>query len=63
MTPADSRHQRLKIFAWVVIACVALAVGYIYWVVQRGFASAALNQADSQGTLLPIADPDELIAI
>jgi hypothetical protein len=40
-----------------------LAVGYTYWAIQRDHASAALIQAEPDGTPLPIAGPNELAAI
>jgi hypothetical protein len=63
MRPSSSRQQRHKTFLWVVLGCVALAIGYTSWVMLRGSASAAQLQVGGQGTPLPIAGPDELRAI
>jgi hypothetical protein len=61
MNPSISRQRRQNIFVWVVLGCIALAVGYTSWVIRRGEASA--NPGRAQGTPLPIAQPDELQAI
>jgi hypothetical protein len=63
MRSSSSRQGRQKTFAWVVLGCVALAVGYTSWVILRGNARAAQLQVGGQGTPLPIAGPDELGAI
>jgi hypothetical protein len=63
MKPSRSRQQRQKTFLWVLLGCVALAVGYTSWVILRGNASAAQFQVGGQGTPLPIAGPEELQAI
>ena len=60
MKPSSSRGQRQKIFVWVLLGCVALAVGYTAWVIRRAEASAVLAQAKPPQ---PIAGPDELQAI
>jgi WD40-like Beta Propeller Repeat len=59
MKPTKSREQRQKIFVWIVLGCVALAVGYTAWVIQRTAARAALAQAGPQ----PVAGADEIRAI
>lgn len=51
-----SRRQRL--FVWVVLGSIALAVGYTAWVILR-----AGVQAQGQGTPLPIAGSNDLEAI
>ena len=65
MNLSNSRQHRRKIFIWVVLGCLVLAVGYTSWVILR--AGAGLNpaqaQAQSQATPLPIARPAELQAI
>jgi hypothetical protein len=63
MERAISREQRLRLFFWLVVGCIAVAVGYIFWVILRDQVSAALLQPDSQGSPLPIAQPYELEAI
>jgi hypothetical protein len=63
MEPVISRQRRQRIFVWVALACIVLAVGYTAWVILRGTASAALTQTEPQGTPLPIAGPNELEAI
>ena len=65
MLPSSSRQGRQKIFAWVVLGCIALAVGYTSRVILRANAGADLAQAQAQGqaTPLPIARTNELEAI
>jgi len=63
MNPSISRQGRQKIFAWVVLGCMALAIGYTSWVIQRADASADHVQEQGKGTPLSIAGPDELEAI
>src|SRR5215207_3268706 len=63
MKPSSSRQGRQKIFVWVVLGCIALAVGYTSWVILRNGSGAASVLAQGQGTPLPIAAPDELAAI
>jgi Tol biopolymer transport system component len=58
MKPSSSRQGRQKIFVWVALGCIALAVGYTAWVIRRAEASAALDQPQ-----LPTAGPQELAAI
>ena len=60
MKPSSSRQGRQKLFTWVVLGCIALAVGYTVWVIQHANASAALTQAQPQ---LPVAGANELEAI
>ncbi|MBI3150858.1 MAG: hypothetical protein HYZ21_01885, partial [Chloroflexi bacterium] len=59
----SDRQQRQKIFAWVVLGCIILAVGYILWVTLRADPTPDTVQALPQGTPLPIAQPGELEAI
>ena len=61
MGPAHNHAERRRIFLWVVLGCIALAVGYSSWGILRATASAGLMQA--QGTPLPIAGPSDLEAI
>jgi hypothetical protein len=65
MNPSLNRQERQKIFAWVVLGCIALAVGYTSWIILR--ADASPNQAQSplqgQGTPQPMARTEELEAI
>jgi hypothetical protein len=63
MNPSISRQRRQNIFVWVVLGCIALAVGYTSWVILHGNASADPVQAQDQGTPQPIAQPDELQVI
>jgi len=63
MNPSISRQQSRKIFAWVVVGCIALAVGYTSRVILRANASTMQIQAGSPGTPLPIAGREELEAI
>jgi hypothetical protein len=46
MKPSSSRGQRGKIFLWIVLGCMTLAVGYTAWVIQRANASAALAETN-----------------
>jgi hypothetical protein len=57
MNVSSSRKIRHRIFTWVVLGCLALAVGYTSWVVVRANSSA---QAQAQGTLQPTASPNDL---
>ena len=63
MNPSISRQGRQKVFAWVVLSCTALAIGYTSWVIRR--ADTGANQAQVQGQEAPlsIAGLDELEAI
>src|SRR5262245_22101612 len=57
----EPSRSRQKIFLWVVLGCVALAVGYTSWGILRARASAGLVQA--QGAPPSIAQPSDLEAI
>jgi hypothetical protein len=61
MKPSHNHPGRQRIFAWVVLGCIALAVGYTSWGILRANASAGLVQA--QGSPLPMARPSDLEAI
>ena len=63
MNPSISRQRRQKIFAWIVLGCVALAIGYTSWVIMRANTGANQVQAQGQGATLSVAGPDELEAI
>jgi hypothetical protein len=63
MNPSISRKGRQKIFTWVVLGCIALAVGYTSWVIRRADARTNEVQAGFQGTPLSIAGANELEAI
>src|SRR4029434_6938767 len=60
MNPSSSRQQRQKLFAWVVIGCIALAAGYTAWVILRAGPGAVQGPTIPQ---LPVAGPAELQAI
>ena len=62
MNPSISRQGRQKIFAWVLVGCVALAIGYTSWVILRADTGANQVQAQGQGTPLSIEGPNELQA-
>ena len=62
MNPSSSRQGRQKIFAGVLVCCVALAIGYTSWVILRDDAGANQVQAQGQGTPLSIEGPNELQA-
>ena len=61
MEPASNSPERRRIFVWIVLGCIALAVGYTSWGILHTNASAGLAQA--QGTPLPVAGPSELEVI
>ena len=61
MKPAPNPPGRQKIFLWVVLGCVALAIGYTWWGVLRANASAGLAQA--KVTALPMAGASDLEAL
>src|SRR5919108_4870129 len=63
MNSSISRQGRQKIFAWVVLGCIALAIGYTAWVIQRADAYADHAQTQGQGAPLSIAGSNELKAI
>ena len=63
MNPSSSRQGRQKIFAWVVVCCIALAIGYTSWVILRADAGASQVQAQGQETPLSSEGPNELQAI
>jgi Tol biopolymer transport system component len=65
MNPSISRQGRQKVFAWVVLGCIALAVGYTSWVIQRDDTSSnhAQSQGQAQSVPQPVARPEELEAI
>src|SRR5688500_12638455 len=46
MNRSSSRGQRGKVFLWIVLGCIVLAVGYTVWVIQRANASAALAKTN-----------------
>jgi hypothetical protein len=56
-----NRPGRQRIFVWVVLGCIALAVGYTSWGILRANASA--GRAQAQGTPLPVAGPSDLETI
>ena len=61
MKSSNSHQDRRKIFVWVLLGCVALAVGYTARGVLR--AGAEPIQGPEQGDPLAIAGPEELKAI
>jgi hypothetical protein len=65
MNPPLSRQGRQKIFAWVLLGCIALAVGYTSWTILRADARADHDpsQVQGQATPQPMARPEELEAI
>jgi hypothetical protein len=63
MNPSMSRQGRQRIFAGVVVCCVALAIGYTTWVILRADSGANQVRAQGQGTPLSIEGPNELQAI
>jgi Tol biopolymer transport system component len=58
-----SRQGRQKIFGWIVLGCIALAIGYTSWVIRRADSGIIQVQAESQGTPLPLAGLNQLSAI
>lgn len=59
MNPYPSRSARQKIFLWIVLAALALAIGYPAWVILR----AGANAGSARVSLQPPAHPEELEAI
>src|SRR5688572_10780500 len=59
MNRSSSRGQRGKVFLWIVLGCIVLAVSYTAWVIQRANASAALAETKP----LSAASAEELQAI
>ena len=57
MNRSRSRLKRTRIFTWVVLGCLALAVGYTSWVILRAGSNA---QAQAKGAPLPTASPNDL---
>ena len=62
MNPSSSHKWRRKIFAWIVLGCIGLAVSYASWVILRADAAANLVQAQGQGTPPSTEGPNELQA-
>ena len=63
MKPSTSQQGRQKLFAWIVVGCIALAVGYTSLGILRANAGTGPVQAEVAGAPLPIAGPNELAAI
>jgi len=65
MNPSISREWRQKLFAWVVLGCLALAVGYTVWIILRANTSPTPTQSQVQLQSTPerIASPEELETI
>jgi hypothetical protein len=65
MNPSISRQVRQKIFAWVALVCLALALGYTSWVILRADAGPHGTQSEVQAQATPqsMARPEELQAI
>ena len=61
LKPSRNRPERQRIFGWVLLGCIALAVGYTSWGILRANAGAGLVQA--QETPLPMAGPGDLESI
>ena len=58
---SSRRPSRQRVFIWVVLGCIALAVGYTSWGILRASARAGLVQA--QGIPQSIVQPSDLEAI
>ena len=63
MKPSDSRQGHRKIFTWIVLGCIVLAVGYTSWVILRANAGAEHALVQAQRTPPSIARPTDLEAI
>jgi len=61
MKPSSQRQAHQRTFLWILLGCIALAVGYISWGILRANASAGLAQA--QGAPRLLAQPSDLEAI
>jgi hypothetical protein len=60
MNPSSNRQRRQRLFAWIVIGCIALAAGYTAWVILRAGPGAAQGPTIPG---LPAAGPADLQAI
>jgi WD40-like Beta Propeller Repeat len=63
MKRSSNRQGRRKLFLWVLLGCLALAVGYTARGILRAGAGAGQLQAPSQGDPSTIAGPEELKSI
>jgi hypothetical protein len=65
MNPSLSRRGRQKIFVWVLLGCITLAIGYTSWIILRADASPNVAEPNLQGQTTPqsIARPEELETI
>ena len=65
MNPSTSRQGRQRIFGWVVLGCIVLAVGYTAWVVLHDEPGTDRDpsQAQMPEPTQPLARPEELEAI
>ena len=59
MKSSSSRHERRKLFAWVVFGCLILAVGYTAWIRLGAGASVNATQTGSQEVPLSIGAANE----
>ncbi|HEX2996602.1 MAG TPA: hypothetical protein VHP14_17380, partial [Anaerolineales bacterium] len=59
MEPVTSLQRRRKLFLWIALGCIALAIGYTSWVILRGDIQAAQPEGDA----LPVAGAEELAAL
>lgn len=65
MNPSLNRQGRQKIFLWILLGCIALAVGYTSWIILRAQASPihTPSQMEMQATAAPVIHLEELQAI
>ena len=65
MNPSTSRRRRQRIFAWVLLGSIVLAVGYTSRVIlqTRPVTNGDSSQAPGQESTQPLARPEELEAI
>jgi hypothetical protein len=62
MKPSTSQQSRQRIFVWVLVGCIALAVCYTSLVILRASTEADYAKAQGQGTPVPLAQPGDLEA-
>jgi hypothetical protein len=63
MKSSSNRQGRRKMFVWIVLGCLVLAVGYTMRGIVRAGAGVGPNLSQGQGTPLPMAGPELINAI
>jgi len=60
---ANRQQLRKTFFGIVVLVCIMVAVGYIFWVFLRNNTKSIISKSDVKGTIQRIAEPKEIEAI